>query len=72
MTDTRTRFQEGMRVRCTALFAGIPKDTLGTVGKVATGRGPSVYCDPGKNMVFVNWDNGQQKGVFRGELERAQ
>jgi hypothetical protein len=60
-----------MRVRCTALFADIPKDTFGTVGKVATGRGPSVYCDPGKNMVFVNWDNGQQKGVFPSELERV-
>ena len=71
MGETRIRFQEGMRVRCTALFAGVPKDTLGTVGLIATGRGRSVYCDPAKNMVFVNWDNGQQKGVFRGEIARA-
>ncbi|MBD2745813.1 hypothetical protein IC232_03790 [Microvirga sp. BT688] len=72
MAEARTRFEQGMRVRCTAHFAGVPKDTLGTVGMVATGKGPSIYCDPGKNLVFVNWDNGQQKGVFRGELERVQ
>ena len=66
------RAREGMRVRCIGYgFAtGVPLGTEGTVGLVATGRGKSVYSDPCRLMVFVNWDNGQSHAVFKQELEK--
>jgi hypothetical protein len=65
------RFREGMRVRCTSVIADVPRGTTGTVGTVATGRGKSIYPDPSRMMVFVDWDNGTSIGVFRWEVERG-
>jgi len=44
---------------------------LGTVGEVATGRGVSVYPDPLKSMVFVNWDRAGYYGVARASARRV-
>jgi hypothetical protein len=65
------RFKEGLRVKCVARSTGVPLNTTGTVGKVATIGGKSIFCDPTRKMVFVNWDNGQKMGVFKWELERV-
>jgi len=62
-------FHEGQRVRCTSYIAGVPYGATGTVAKVAGVRGASIYCDPSRLMVFVDWDEYPPVGVFRGELE---
>lgn len=71
MFSSTIRFREGMKVRNRSYSAGVPVGTEGTVATVAGFRGKSIYCDPSRIMVFVQWANGQSFGVFKGELERA-
>jgi hypothetical protein len=72
MFKSSIRFRDGMRVRNRSYLAGVPVGATGKVGLVAGFRGKSIYCDPSRLMVFVNWDSGQSFGVFRGELEREE
>lgn len=65
------RFREGMRVRNVSYSAGVPVNTTGRVGVVAGVRGKSIWCDPSRKMVFVNWDTGASFGVFKWEVERV-
>lgn len=69
MTRTNFRPRLGLRVRNTGFCSGVPRGETGTISEVAGFRGPSVYCDPSRRMIFVDWDNGQQLGVFKWELE---
>lgn len=71
MRKTATRFREGMRVRCVSYAAGVQVGTLGTVATVAGVRGRSIWCDPSRHMVFVQWDTGHAFGVFRCEAEEV-
>jgi hypothetical protein len=52
-----------------SFLTGVPTDELGTVAEVATGRGRSIFSDPGRQMVFVEWDTVPAKAVFRREIE---
>lgn len=69
----RIGYRLGDRVRAIGLEinTGIPAGTLGRVAEVATGRGSSIYPDPSRRMLFVAWDNGVERGVFLGEVERV-
>jgi hypothetical protein len=69
---TIKRFREGMRVRSVgySFISGVPNDMTGTVASVAGFKGKSIYSDPLKKMIFVKWDDGQQRAVFKRELER--
>jgi hypothetical protein len=70
-TPRPLRFREGMRVRNTSGATGLPIGLCGTVALVAGVHGKSIYCDPSRLMIFVRWDDGQQFGVFKWELERV-
>jgi len=69
------RFRLGDRVRKIGCFFGgtpeVPLGTMGTVSEVATFGGRSIYPDPARLMVFVEWDNGAAIGVFRREVEKV-
>lgn len=67
------QFKEGDRVRNIGyLFStGIPTGTLGTVATVRGINGVSIYPDPCKRMIFVNWDGERACGVFKNELEKV-
>jgi hypothetical protein len=69
------RFKEGMAVKLNRFdfYSGIPEGATGTVGKVATIGGKSIYPDPMKLMVFVNFDDNKypSMGIPKGLLEKA-
>lgn len=69
---SKKRFRLGDRVKMGALFGGVvPYGTTGTVAQVAGVRGKSIYPDPLKLMVFVEWDNGRKSGDFRKFIDRV-
>jgi hypothetical protein len=69
-----SNFREGDRV----MFVGQPfivdmkigDFEKGTVVKGPGISGRSIYSDPARKMVFVDWDNGEYFAVFKRELER--
>jgi hypothetical protein len=66
------RAYEGMRIRAIGWDnSGVPHGTLGTVAKVATVGGKSIYPDPCRKMIFAHWDNGMKVGVFKFEAEQV-
>jgi hypothetical protein len=71
LLTSKIRFRLGMRVCNRSYMNGLPIGATGTVALVAGVRGKSIYCDPSRVMVFVQWDNGTAHGVFRGELEKS-
>lgn len=65
------RFKLGDRVRQCCVFGGAaPCGATGTVALVAGVRGQSIYCDPSRIMVFVQWDSGVGAGEFKRYLEK--
>jgi len=66
------RFKEGMRIKLNRydFYSGYPEGAAGTVAKVATIGGKSIYPDPMKLMVFVDFDNYAPMGIPKGLLEK--
>lgn len=64
------RFKLGDRVKNHSYLAPVPVGMTGAVSLVAGFKGKSIYCDPCRLMIFVDWDNGQSIGVFKKELTR--
>ena len=72
MQPSRKKFKEGDRVRAnwSDPYSGVPKGAKGTCALIATVGGKSVYPDPSKLLVFVNWDEHGEKSVPRSILDR--
>lgn len=60
---------KGKRVICVGYNADVPYGSIGTISEVATVGGRSVYSDPLKKMIFVEWDGHPAVAVFKWELE---
>ena len=60
-------FRHGQRVRHIghSFMTGIPNDMLGTVDN------PKQSFLKGKGFTYVEWDNGDWRGVFTRELEKV-
>lgn len=67
-------YREGDRVELVAYdsYSGVKRGARGTVSKVATIGGKSVYPDPMKLLVMVQWDDGRYASVPRGKLEHVE
>ena len=65
------RFRRGQRVRFIGhtFLSGLPQGIVGTVAEVSGFFGKSIYPDPAKRMVWVEWDNRRPLGVYKFELE---
>ena len=67
-------FKEGDRVRVVSpaamILSGIPEGAEGTVRSIAGAGGRSVYPDPAKRLVYVEWDQYPGKAIGRGEVEK--
>lgn len=62
--------KEGMRVRCVGyqFITGVPAGECGTVARSSFG---TLYSDPLKRLVNVEWDSIGRRGVTRAELEHV-